>query len=371
MIKQTEQTLLEQLRITEFEIEHRKALFGITETDCMNLKKHQDLVDKNLETIVEDFYKIQTNIPEISLIIGDIDTLGRLKSAQKNYIIDLFSGVYDIEYVNNRLRIGLVHKRIGVEPTLYLSAIYALKTLIYELFARSKLTVEKGTLIQSLEKVFMFDVTLVFETYIRSMLSEIEMSKEKSERYAQELEEKVKQRTQELEEIARVDMLTGLINVRYLDETLTKCLRAAERRSEPITLVYMDVDDFKAFNDTHGHQIGDEILRAVGVAMLNVSREDDHCFRYGGDEFCVVMPNCTEKHAQDIYVERLKKEIHLLHEAVDVTVGIAQTGPLSFLKPHELISQADERMYIQKHLKPETKISTSKKGAAKKSSGEV
>lgn len=122
MIRQTDQTLLEQLRITDFEVENRKLLFLLTEADCVLLKEFKSSVDEKLEALVADFYEIQTNIPEIALLIGDAETLGRLKTAMRKYIQDLFSGLYDLEYVNNRLRIGLVHKRIGVEPKLYLAA---------------------------------------------------------------------------------------------------------------------------------------------------------------------------------------------------------------------------------------------------------
>ena len=72
-------------------------------------------------------------MPEIALLIGDADTLRRLRSAQRKYVNDLFSGFYNLEYVNNRLRIGLVHKRIGVEPKLYLAAINTLHQLLIEM----------------------------------------------------------------------------------------------------------------------------------------------------------------------------------------------------------------------------------------------
>jgi hypothetical protein len=124
--------------------------------------------------------------------------LARLRSAQRHYILDLFSGLYDLEYVNNRLRIGLVHKRIGVEPKLYLSAIYTLQALLHRTIEASG-DAEAAAIIMALDKLMMFDVTLVFETYIRSLVSEIETAKAKSEQYAHSMEEKVKERTLQLE----------------------------------------------------------------------------------------------------------------------------------------------------------------------------
>ena len=111
--------------------------------------------------------------------------------------------------MNNRLRIGLVHKRIGVEPKLYLAAIHALKQLIIEQVEKSLPEQDdRAAVMRAVEKLMMFDVSLVFDTYIRSLVSEIEISRERSEKYASELEEKVKERTEQLEIMSRTDALT-------------------------------------------------------------------------------------------------------------------------------------------------------------------
>ncbi|HQT35541.1 MAG TPA: GGDEF domain-containing protein [Sulfuricurvum sp.] len=327
-MKQTDQTLLEQMRITEFDISNRKMLLALTQKDCDLLKGCKNSIEMMIDSLVTVFYELQTSIPEISLLIGDADTLSRLENAQRHYVLDLFSGLYDLEYVNNRLRIGLVHKRIGVEPKLYLSAISTLKGLLVNAVRESIDDVDVAAeTLAALDKLFLFDITLVFETYIRSLVSEIESSKEKSEQYASSLEEKVKERTAQLEELSKNDPLTGLLNVRGLNETLIRVLRAAQRRSEPICLVYIDIDDFKIVNDTQGHQAGDVILTAVSACIKKVSRTEDSCFRYGGDEFCLLLPNCSESKAEEIYINRLKAEIEKKVENVAISVGIVQAGP--------------------------------------------
>lgn len=113
------QTLLEQMRITEFEISTRKQLLNLTHDDEMLLGSCKEKIENNLKSLIDKFYSEQTSMPEVALLIGDRDTLSKLKITQEKYIRDLFSGYYDMEYVNHRLRIGLVHKRIGVEPKLY------------------------------------------------------------------------------------------------------------------------------------------------------------------------------------------------------------------------------------------------------------
>lgn len=348
-MKQTDQTLLEQLRITEFEIEQRKHLFALAPRDEMLLRAAGNLVESHLEELVTRFYELQTSTPEIALLIGDADTLQRLRSAQRRYVVDLFSGIYDLEYVNIRLRIGLVHKRIGVEPKLYLAAVDSLKFLLAE-----KLTelipdaeVRLHTL-HALDKLMMFDVALVFETYIRSLVAEIETSRNKSEQYARTLEEKVATRTRQLEELSRTDPLTGLLNRRYLDETLTRVLRSAQRRREKVALVYLDVDHFKLLNDSEGHQRGDEVLRLLGETISRITRLEDGCFRYGGDEFCIVLPNCDQKQAEETFLQRLVDELATILPGLSLSVGCSETGPDDFVQPEELLGKADQRMYEMK-----------------------
>lgn len=349
-MKRTEMTLIEQLRITDLELEDRKALFAITRETGEALKKYRDSFEQEADSLVSRFYEHQTSVPEIALLIGDADTLERLHSAQRKYVRDLFSGIYDIEYVNNRLRIGLVHHRIGVEPRLYLSAIQALKQLLLG-FLRQAATDESDyqKVAGALECLINFDVSLVFDTYIRSLVSEIEVSREKTERYAAALEEKVRKRTAQLERISRTDPLTGLLNIRHLKEILAQTIGHAQRHHEPVTVVYFDVNDFKAINDNLGHARGDEVLRLVARTIREISRVGDHCFRYGGDEFCVILAGFTAEQAEAVFEPRMRQEIQKQDLTLTVSIGYAHTGPEEFLSPDELVHLADERMYAAKN----------------------
>ena len=162
------------------------------------------------------------------------------------------------------------------------------------------------------------------------------------------MEDKVRERTQQLEELSRTDSLTGLLNVRYLEETVTKALRSAQRRAEPVSAVYIDVNDFKAVNDTQGHQKGDEILRVVGSAIKAIARIEDSSFRYGGDEFCVILVNCRAEQARTEFVDRLNEKIAQNLETVSLSCGVAQTGPNEYVEAGTLIRLADENMYANK-----------------------
>lgn len=347
-MKPTDQTLLEQMRITDFEVDHRKKLLGFTERDVQVLMTCRPIIQEHLDILVNEFYKLQTNIAEIALLIGDADTLARLRSAQCRYILDLFSGVYDLEYVNNRLRIGLVHKRIGVEPKLYLSAVFTLKTLLQQTISRAVQDDSAPEVFAAMDKLLLFDISLIFETYIRSMVSEIEIAREKSEQYAMDMEYKVKERTRQLEELSRTDALTGLLNVRYLQEIATTLLRTAWRYSQPLVLVYLDINDFKNINDTQGHQRGDEVLRVIGQTIKSITRPEDKAIRYGGDEFCVFLVNCRADQVKEYFVERFNRCVQEKLAGVSVSVGIAQTGPDEYMDVNTLIRLADKNMYTAK-----------------------
>jgi len=90
------------------------------------------------------------------------------------------------------------------------------------------------------------------------------------------------------------DPLTALFNRRYLDEALEQEVSRAERQETPLCLVMLDLDFFKAFNDTHGHPAGDIVLRDLGRFLLDTTRGSDVVGRFGGEEFLMIMPGVTE-----------------------------------------------------------------------------
>jgi diguanylate cyclase (GGDEF)-like protein/PAS domain S-box-containing protein len=90
------------------------------------------------------------------------------------------------------------------------------------------------------------------------------------------------------------DHLTGTFNRRYMEETLERELLRATRKKFPLGLIMLDVDDFKQFNDTHGHAAGDAVLREVGSLLLKHVRGDDVPCRYGGDEFIIILPDASQ-----------------------------------------------------------------------------
>lgn len=126
------------------------------------------------------------------------------------------------------------------------------------------------------------------------------------------------------------DSLTGLRNRHELDETLQKLVIAADAASAPLACVMMDIDHFKRLNDRYGHDAGDLVIRAVAGAFAGVVRDDELVFRYGGEEFLMLMPEFDEKRALErtaLIRERIA-ELNILHEGqsigpVTVSMGLA------------------------------------------------
>jgi diguanylate cyclase len=348
VVNRTEESLLQQSRIDDIEISRRKALFGFEPSDAAALMRARPHVLPALDAVVDEFYRQQTQVEDIALIIGDSETMRRLRIAQRRYIDDLFSGVYDEDYVNNRLRIGLVHKRIGVEPKYLLSAVSTLRRMLHSVIEANLPEAAHATLVkEALDKLLNFDTALVFDTYIRGMMSEIEAVKEGAIRYARALEEKVVERTKELEVLSRHDALTGLLNRRAFAEVLQQEIARAKRASTLVAVLYVDLDDFKAVNDTRGHQAGDQVLRMLAEVLRAISRENDILARLGGDEFCVVLPGGDAEGA-DAFSTRLVQALQERDPSTAVSIGVCLTGPVEFDEPDVLLHKADVRMYEEK-----------------------
>lgn len=175
---------------------------------------------------------------------------------------------------------------------------------------------------------------------------------EKAQRRAEQLES----RNIELATRAQSDSLTGIANRRFFDETLIRLAREYSRgKRESIGLLMIDIDHFKKFNDTYGHQVGDEVLRSVAHAIRKITRGSDLPARYGGEEFAVLMPGATKRGAETL-ANRLLEAIaettlESKGEALSVTVSIGG-GLLSNLSgetaSRDLIAVADYNLYEAK-----------------------
>jgi diguanylate cyclase (GGDEF)-like protein/PAS domain S-box-containing protein len=160
-----------------------------------------------------------------------------------------------------------------------------------------------------------------------------------------------------LEQLATRDGLTGLANRRCFDDTLQAEWSRALRQRQPLSLLMVDVDNFKAFNDANGHLGGDECLKRIATAVASEMRANDLVARYGGEEFAVILPNQSLKGAASV-AERIRTRVEQLRvpsrlaagQRVTVSIGAATALASADTCASDLVATADAALYRAKHM---------------------
>ena len=159
---------------------------------------------------------------------------------------------------------------------------------------------------------------------------------------------------EDLERLANTDALTGLANRRYFMEALAREIERSERYSRPLSLVLLDLDYFKKVNDTHGHPVGDVVLRAASDVLRSVRRDVDRAARLGGEEFALLLPE-TEAPGAAAVAERVRVRLEVTSHpspggepfTVTASFGVASLGP-GVATGEALLQAADEALYRAK-----------------------
>jgi diguanylate cyclase (GGDEF)-like protein len=156
-----------------------------------------------------------------------------------------------------------------------------------------------------------------------------------------------------IQQLTITDDTTGLFNVRHLYRVLEQELDRARREGKPVSLAFIDLDRFKLVNDVHGHLVGSELLGRVGMRLKELARPKDMCFRYGGDEFVVMMPGTSANDALHLATAMHAELTHTrfsmsngLQLTASASVGLATCPPENAV--HAIIGTADARMYAVK-----------------------
>ncbi len=171
----------------------------------------------------------------------------------------------------------------------------------------------------------------------------------------EDLTQQLQAANERLATLAATDGLTGLLNKRSLEEALARDLARADRGQVSLGIVMLDVDFFKKVNDTHGHQVGDEVLKAVAQVVATSLRTGDVAARYGGEEFVTVLPG-SDAEGATIVAERIRKKLEQTEVQTSsgklrdtASFGVASVcGPNCRGSSKDLVARADAALYDAK-----------------------
>lgn len=165
--------------------------------------------------------------------------------------------------------------------------------------------------------------------------------------------EKLRRANDQLELLATTDGLTEIYNHRYFMDQIDEKFEEAKKQSAPLSLLMIDIDHFKAFNDNHGHMTGDLVLKEVAQILKTNCRRPDIVARYGGEEFAIILLE-TDSHQAEKMAEKIRIAVESYHlpedkeaRRVTVSIGIGTTGD-GIQSPDHLISSADKALYRAK-----------------------
>jgi diguanylate cyclase (GGDEF)-like protein len=191
----------------------------------------------------------------------------------------------------------------------------------------------------------------------QQLLREIRRQKAEVSQLETELNQRVASRTDALERSLGVmkqhasrDALTGLLNRRVLDETLPAMMERCRAESLPLSLLMIDVDNFKPLNDTLGHAAGDDLLRSLGQLFRSDLLDGDSAFRYGGDEFVLLLPAATRDEAK-ARAHRLAKLVEVMTrnlvvaKAPQLSIGLLSLADAPGADPESFLRAADRLLY--------------------------
>jgi diguanylate cyclase (GGDEF)-like protein len=180
--------------------------------------------------------------------------------------------------------------------------------------------------------------------------TQIEMKRQVEALYLAMQEKQEAERHLQLRVLSLTDPLTRLKNRRAFEVTLEREFHRTRRSASPLSLILLDIDSFKSFNDTHGHVQGDGVLRRIALLMQDCTRKSDLVARYGGEEFVAILPDTGEEEAA-LLARRLCEEVAAAPwelRQITVSIGAATLQP-STPTPYAIVNAADQALYTAKH----------------------
>lgn len=325
-------------------IRQRLELVALTASDlAAGRRLHDGTIAPQLERIVEAFYAEQLRHAAIRRYLDNATLIANLKLTQKKYLATLGLQFDQPEYFEERLRVGLAHARVRIPLNLYVCAYRTMAQTIEDVLPDDvrRDPAELTQAVAFLRKITTLDMSLAIDTYYQSRVDDLESSLEI-----------LKEEENHLRHLAQTDPLTELANRTALERSLDGALASAQKEKSKLCVLMADLDHFKQINDTHGHLVGDAVLREVAARLRSAVRDVDVVGRYGGEEFMVVLVNAPLETAREI-AERIRTrvagtpiKVHNVAVGITISLGLAV---MAFGDTVEtLVERADLALYAAK-----------------------
>ncbi len=270
--------------------------------------------------------------------------------------LTFLSGGFDSTYFGGLNLVMLAAGMLFVWPSRVSSAVYV--TLVLSYVLPSLLTLDDANMTKAVESTFFVIATAALLVIAQAYRHRSLRFESDAKLQLDELTASLKQANGHLEELSRVDELTRVANRRAFDERSEEEWNRSMRVGSHLTLLMLDVDNFKHYNDDFGHPQGDDCLQRIAQALQGaLARPGDFLARYGGEEFVVVLPNTDHAGALKV-AERIRESVEALglehsaeavHDVVTISVGGASTDAVSVESIQELLQEADQALYRAKN----------------------
>jgi len=319
----------------------RLALLDLTAADAViGERLRSQVIQPNLDAIVAAFYARLSDDAESRAILEQADHAALLRS-QSDYLMYFGADFDTLDYFEDRLRIGLVHAWIGVPLSLFLCSHQVMLSVIMRYIETTISGSEQCGLISFMNKIAALDTALAGEVYHIAQMRHLESSVSRLR------DERI-----QLRHAVGTDVLTGLANRASLLPHLTQALANAVRDEQPLCVIMADLDRFKLVNDTHGHPVGDQVLRDTAVRLRTSVRDFDLVGRYGSEEFIAVLQNTSLEVARQI-AERVRVRVGSYpYEVATPPLKITISQGLAMAREGDsvdsLIQRADAALYAAK-----------------------
>jgi len=337
----------DMLEVDTRRLKNRLGYFQIGPDDADAIREIHEIIDPMIDEIVSIFYAQIGNFNNLNRIISQHSSPEKLKKTFRRFVLEMGINIDTAAYAESRLKVGVVHAHIGLNPHWYLGAYSNLQGILSDIIMEACGNNHERCrqLNGILSRIIMFESALGIDAYHLNTVRKLSDSLDQAKKL-----EKI------LQVSARTDGLTGVLNKKAFLEELQLELDRSRRYSHPMALLFIDFDHFKMLNDTHGHQLGDTVLQRSVQTILKTIRTSDIIGRYGGEEFVIALVECT---AEDAYstAERIRRNIagNVIQKrrtgvVIPVTVSIGLHVPTpQQRKAATVLRYADRALYVAKN----------------------